>query len=62
MIDQLISTMIPVTAVVLIGFAYAYNTHVNVSVANRLNTEIFLPALVFPHSPPGVSTPDSMAG
>ncbi|MBK7356657.1 AEC family transporter [Propionivibrio sp.] len=47
MIDQLISTMIPVTAVVLIGFAYAYNTHVNVSVANRLNTEIFLPALVF---------------
>lgn len=47
MLNQLIVTMIPVMVVVLAGFAYAHRTRIDLSAANRLNTEIFLPALVF---------------
>lgn len=47
MIEQVISTVVPVMAVVVAGWVYAHRIRIDVAAANRLNMDVFLPALVF---------------
>ncbi len=47
MIGQLFAIVGPVILVVLVGYAYARRKGAEVDSLNRLNTDIFLPALIF---------------
>ena len=47
MIGQVISTVVPVIAVVLVGYFYAHRVSTDVASINRVNMDIFLPALIF---------------
>ncbi len=46
-IQQIISVILPVLIIVLVGFFYANKYPANMDVANKLNVEIFCPALIF---------------
>lgn len=47
MIGPVLLTVGPVIAVVLVGYLYARRADAGIALLNRVNTEIFLPALVF---------------
>lgn len=47
LLDRVFSTVFPLFAIVLVGFLYARKMESDMRVANRLNMDIFLPALIF---------------
>jgi len=47
MLWQLISIVFPIFAIVLLGFLYARKHSPDMAAANKLNIDIFVPALVF---------------
>ncbi len=44
---KIITIIFPLCSIVLLGFLYARKIHTDMSVANKLNIEIFCPALIF---------------
>ncbi len=47
LLERIFSTVFPLVAIVTVGFLYARKAESNMSVANRLNMDIFVPALIF---------------
>lgn len=47
LLTHIISTLFPIIAIVLVGYIYAKHHPIDMSLANRLNTDIFIPALLF---------------
>jgi hypothetical protein len=47
MLQQLLDIIVPVYGIVLVGFLYARRHAPDLAVANRLNLEVFTPALLF---------------
>ena len=47
MIQRIVAIVFPLFAVVLAGYLYARKRPTDMTVANRLNFDVFLPALVF---------------
>jgi hypothetical protein len=47
MIGQVLLTVVPVIVVALVGYLYARRVGTEVTAINRVNTDIFLPALIF---------------
>ncbi|WP_417579685.1 AEC family transporter [Nitrincola sp.] len=45
--DRIFQTIFPLLAIVLIGFVYARKRPTDMSVANKVNIDIFTPALIF---------------
>lgn len=46
-LDRVFLTVFPLVVIVCIGFLYARKVHSDMGVANRINMDIFLPALIF---------------
>ncbi len=46
-VERIFQTIFPLLAIVLIGFAYARKRPTDMSVANKVNIDIFTPALIF---------------
>lgn len=47
MIAQIFSILFPIFFIILVGYAYAHRHSTDMSVPNRLNVSIFIPALIF---------------
>ena len=46
-IERIFATVFPLFAMVMVGFLYARKTDSDMGVANRINIDIFVPALIF---------------
>lgn len=46
-VERIFQTIFPLLAIVLIGFIYARKRPTDMSVANKVNIDIFTPALIF---------------
>ncbi len=46
-VERIFQTIFPLLAIVLIGFIYAHKRPTDMSVANKVNIDIFTPALIF---------------
>ncbi|MBV1787039.1 AEC family transporter [Marinobacterium sp. D7] len=47
LIERIFQTVVPLVAIVGLGYIYARRSHVDMSVANRINMDLFCPALIF---------------
>lgn len=47
LIERIFDTIFPLVAIVSLGFFYARRAHTDMSVANRINMDLFTPALIF---------------
>ncbi len=47
MITQIFSILFPIFAIILVGYFYAHRYPTDMSVPNRLNVSVFIPALIF---------------
>jgi malate permease and related proteins len=47
MIERIVGVVFPIFAIVLVGYLYARYRPTDMRVANRVNTEVFIPALIF---------------
>ncbi len=47
LLERIFQTVVPLVAIVGLGYIYARRTHTDMSVANRINMDLFCPALIF---------------
>ncbi|MBT00150.1 MAG: transporter [Oceanospirillaceae bacterium] len=47
LLERIAQTVIPLVAIVGLGYLYARRAHTDMSVANRINMDLFCPALIF---------------
>lgn len=47
LLGQIFTVVFPLVAIVSLGYLYARKTHTDMSVANRINMDLFIPALIF---------------
>lgn len=47
LIERIFLTVFPLVAIVSVGYFYARNRHIDMSVANTINIDVFVPALIF---------------
>jgi predicted permease len=47
LLERIADTVIPLLIIVSLGYFYARRTHTDMSVANRINMDLFTPALIF---------------
>jgi len=47
LLERIAQTVIPLVAIVGLGYIYARRSHTDMSVANRINMDLFCPALIF---------------
>lgn len=47
LMERIFLTVFPLVAIVSVGFFYARSRHTDMSVANRINIDVFCPALIF---------------
>jgi len=47
LLERIFATVFPLVAIVLVGFIYARAKHTDMSMANTLNIDVFVPALLF---------------
>jgi predicted permease len=47
LLERIFGTVFPLVAIVLVGFLYAKRKHTDMSMANTINIDVFIPALLF---------------